>query len=304
METKKFRIGNDIRLAVDLRQYLDKNNNLREREVYNPEDSGYENIDDNPYVNKAYEVYYPNQYDNNNGNSAWFSKSGSRISIRSVKAIFVNATRKKQYEDDIKKKTRFISRFPIEPIVDAFHATPYDICVSGYPTWRAYPRRHGFLPYHGFGVYPEWGGIYKPLPIINDIEYRANVAATEHQNVVEVSFPAEHQLHTGVYNLILVVKVYAPGFNNKNLKTITIDLPAVIELVKTSKEGVDSDIDATWGNVVDVLPYSYPYLMENKMYDPESQSFYNIDTNDIVNPKELYHESADDSNMTENQLYS
>ena len=40
------------------------------------------------------------------------------------------------------------------------------------------------------------------------------------------------------------------------------------------------------------------------MYDPESQSFYNIDTNDIVNPKELYHESTNDSNMTENQLYS
>lgn len=72
-----------------------------------------------------------------------------------------------------------------------FNPTAYDICSSGHPGWRAYPMRHLYMPYAGFGVYPRFGGLYKPLARINNsTEYVANVMATKDQNVVEVSFPA------------------------------------------------------------------------------------------------------------------
>lgn len=251
MEIKKIRIGNDIRLAVDLRQYID-GNHLAEREVYNPEQTDFENIDSNPFVNKDYEVYYPNQY-NTNGGTIEYSPQGTPISIRSIKAFLINTTRQEQYTENLRKKSRFIARFPIEPYIEAFHATPYNVCNSGYPTWRAYPRSYAVAPYHGFGVYPDWKSIYTPLPKINDIEYVAPVAATNKQHVVEVMFPAKHQLHTGIYKLVVVAKVYAPGFH-KNLKTITVDMPNVFELVKTSDEGIDTGIMMTVQNTHDVLP--------------------------------------------------
>ena len=93
MKTQKIRIGNDIRIAVDLRQYLYKNNHLREREVYNPGDSDFENIDSNPFVNKKYEVYYPNQYKDGNNNDFSFEPEGTPINIRSVKAILINTSK-------------------------------------------------------------------------------------------------------------------------------------------------------------------------------------------------------------------
>lgn len=154
----------------------------------------------------------------------------------------------------MRKKTRFIARFPIEPCMGPFDATPYDVCNSGYPTYRAYPHPYHVMPYHGFGVHPCWGGIYKALPHINDVEYKAQVSATRHQHVVEVSFPARAQLYTGTYKLVIVAEVYAPGFNAANLKTITVDVPDVFELVKTTEEGVDTGIKIAVNNVVDLLP--------------------------------------------------
>lgn len=251
--TKKIRIGNDIRLAVDLRQYL-TDHNLRERDVYNPSAKDFNNVDGNPFVNKIYEVYHPGCYADHDVDNIYFKPQPTAISIRSVKAILINTTMQRNFAKIMRHKSRFISRFPIEPALEAFHSTPYDICGSGYHTWRTYPRPYMMAPFHGFGLHPRWTGIYKPLPMINDIEYRANVSATDHQNVVEVSFPAEHQLHTGVYKLIIVAKIYAPGFNNKNLKTITVDVPDVFELVKTSEEGRDGDVVVNVMNLRDRLP--------------------------------------------------
>lgn len=249
---ERIRIGNDIRLAVDLRQYLG-NNNLKERDVYNPANEEFENLDSNPFVNKVRELYYPNQYTGQQ-EIIDFRPSGNPVSIRSVKAIIINTSKEKQINDDLRKKTRFISRFPIEPYVRAFDATPYNLCVSGYPTWRAYPHRYCVHPYHGFGVYPEWDGIYHKLPIINNTEYVAKVSATKLQNVVEVHFPAVDQLYTGTYKLVIVAKLYCPGFNQENLKTVTVDIPDVFELVGTSEEGIDTGIGITVGNVQDVYP--------------------------------------------------
>lgn len=251
METKKIRIGNDIRLAVDLRQYVGGGNYLREREVYNPEDTGYENIDNNPFVNKQYEVYYPDQYGSQSGNGAsttTYAAASTEVSIRSVKAILVNTTMWEKILKDLRNKTRFIDRFPIEPRLRAFHSTPYDICNSGYPIWRAMPV------YPGFGINHPIGEMYKKRPWFNDAEYRARVTATDQQHVVEVHFPAEHQRYTGTYKLIIVAKLYAPGFNDQNLKTVTVDVPGVFELVGTSAEGYDTGIEINVNTIIDKLP--------------------------------------------------
>lgn len=253
-EIKKIRIGNDIRLAVDLRQYVGGNNHLREREVYNPDDNDFGSGDSNIFVNKRFpdEVYYPSQYNESNGEGT-IRPTKTAIGIRSVKAYLINVSRQEEFESFMKKKERFIARYPMEPCLECFHATPYNICTSGYPTWRAYPQRFAFTPYHGYGISPEWGGIYHKVPKRPNFEYYAPVLATEDQNVVEVAFPAEAQRFTGVYKLIVVAKVYAPGFNSHNLKTITVDMPNVFELVKTTEEGIDTGIDINVSHVQDVL---------------------------------------------------
>jgi len=95
-EIKKIRIGNDIRLAVDLRQYIG-NDALAEREVYDPESQDFEDIDRNEFVNKKYEVYYPNQYMDEDGQHIKFKASGEPISIRNVKAFIINTSRQERY---------------------------------------------------------------------------------------------------------------------------------------------------------------------------------------------------------------
>jgi hypothetical protein len=69
-----------------------------------------------------------------------------------------------------------------------------------------------------------------------------------------VAFPAEHQLYTGVYKLVIVAKVYAPGFNKYNLKTVTIDVPDVFELVSTTEEGSDTGFYINVSNIIEDLP--------------------------------------------------
>lgn len=293
---EKIRIGNDISLSVDVRQYLNKHK-LLERRVYHPWDDNFFNIDSDQHVNKKYELYYPNQFEHPDGRPMMFRPEGSPVSIRSVEAVLINTTRaneieemrkKKEREDkirkffmekerarmhreweckmdryrhDLKRHSRFIARFPIEPAMECFEPTPFDICCSGYPSYRAYPRHYLFAPYHGFGVYPRWHDIYRPIcpmpphphmdpsfadpvnvveedsiEIIDDSKYTATVAATDKQSVVEVLFPAKDQEHIGKYSMILTIKAYVPGYTDENLKTITIDIPDVFEIVATSEE--------------------------------------------------------------------
>jgi len=96
-ETKKIRIGNDIRLAVDLRQYINSGYYLNERDVFDPTDKEFENMDSDIWVNKDTEVYYPNQYTENVQDSAFDIKLrpgfGTPVSIRSVKAFIINTSR-------------------------------------------------------------------------------------------------------------------------------------------------------------------------------------------------------------------
>lgn len=273
---QKIRIGNDIRLAVELRQYV-SGKKVPERMVGNPEDADFINQDNNAFVN-WYEVYPSEQ----NGETIDAKAGTNSVCIRSVKAILVNETLKKKIMDDVKNKSKFISRFPREPYMRAFCSSPYNIHSSGYQTWRAFPQEYMFASYHGFGVKPNWNDIYRPLPKRNDVEYIANAAATDKQNIVEVMFPAEHQLHTGTYSLIIVAKVYAPGYNSQNLRTITVDVPNVFELVNTSSEGIDSDMYIDVSALLDKLP-------EDQVYVPDAEDIYvrrgwvSSDNGDIIN---------------------
>ena len=285
MEPKRIRIGNDIKLAVDLRQYVGINNILKERGVYNPEATDFEDIDNDtvvgkgeevyygeprqlstgnfPYVNRNKDVYFRESYVDDNGNVLPYRAEEAPGQIRSIKAILVNTSREEILRENAKKQNKFISRFPNEPYSEIYTSSPYNVNGCGYPSWRAYPQNHMFASYHGFGWNPRWDGIFKPLPMVNDIEYNANVAATSDQNVVEVTFPAEHQLHLGVYKLVVVAKIYVPGYNAQNLKTITIDMPDVFELVGTSKDAIDGDIKL---NVyrINNIPYDD---VDNELYE-------------------------------------
>ena len=277
---QKIRIGNDIRLAVELRQ-LASGKRVFEREVGNPEDSNFLNIDGNPYVNWS-EVYDP-QSEDANGQELNIKTGMNSVCIRSVKAILINETLKQKRIKDLKNKDKFISRFPIEPYLRAYASSPYNIHNSGYPTWRAYPKNHMFASYHGFGVNPDWDSIYREIPTRNDIEYLANTAATDKQNVVEVIFPAQHQLHTGVYSLIIVAQVYAPGYNSHNLKTYTIDVPNVFELVTTSAEGMDTDIFVDVTALMDKLPEDVVYTSDAADVFVRSGWASNENGSDIIN---------------------
>lgn len=232
--------------------------------VYNPNDVNFEENDNNVFVN-WYEVY---PSDGQQSGSTFDAKDGTNsVCIRSVKAILVNETMKEKIVNDLKKKTKFMTRFPRDPYMHAFCSSPHNINNSGYYCWRAFPQRHMFASYNGFGVTPDWNSIYKPLPKRSDVEYIANAAATSKQNIVEVMFPAEHQLHTGVYSLIIIAKLYAPGYNAQNLRTITIDVPNVFELVKTSQEGMDTDMYIDVSALLDKLP-------EDQAYVPDAEDIY------------------------------
>ena len=66
----KIRIGNDVKLVVDIRQY-NFANILKEKEVFNPENQEFENIDDDDFVNKSTEVYYENPSNLASGDSKY-----------------------------------------------------------------------------------------------------------------------------------------------------------------------------------------------------------------------------------------
>ena len=176
------------------------------------------------------------------------SKVTDSVNINSVKAFIINASKQKEAYDELKNKTKFISRFPVEPYVSAYSSTAYDIKSSGYPTWRAYPQNYVIGSYAGFGVEPDWNSKHQPMPVHNLTEYQAEVKATKVPNKVQVFFPAEAQLFTGDYNLIIVAKIYEPGYASNNLRTVTMDYENIFTLVNTSEEGVDSDVTLQVGS--------------------------------------------------------
>lgn len=164
-EIKKIRIGNDIRLAVDLRQYINKYytpGHIEERRVYSPKDSSFNDKDDNDYLNNN-EVYYPYDYNTEAKDDAYvdFKSTPHPISIRYVEAYLINTTKIEDRQRYMKDRKNFITRYPVEPYMNAFDSTAYDICGDGIPTWNYRPFPHRIVPYGGFGVNPRFDGIYK-----------------------------------------------------------------------------------------------------------------------------------------------
>lgn len=211
------------------------------------------------------------------------------VNIKTIRAYLINTSRQKeideehridtiQYRDDIERRNgtvKYISRFPAEPFHHAYHGTPYDLCHSGHPTYHVHPI-YAVAPYIGFGVHPHtfdpfhnhlWG--YDDMMDVHDrmlrkdrdyvekydkCEFLAPVQATDKSNKVLVYFPAENQLYTGTYKLVIVAQLYQPGYspNNDNLRTVTMDYNEVFVLVKDSEEGAAGDINITIGNSVKV----------------------------------------------------
>ena len=176
-------------------------------------------------------------------------------------------------------RIKFVSRFPLEPHFPGFHPTPYDVCCTGNPCYHQHPIP--YIPiYHGYHVYPHtfehgcygpcawhtnhphhlcephtWGcddmhdiidrAGFKHLDMQRQYDrcrFLAPVEATDSKNKIKVYFPAQAQLYTGVYKLVIVAKVYEPGYCKDNLRTITIDYENVFTLVGCSEEGIDGNI--------------------------------------------------------------
>lgn len=190
------------------------------------------------------------------------------ININSIQVFLINTTLQSDLEARIKqacdvynaaaedKSIKYISRYPIEPVTGCYHSDKYNICHSGCPTYHVRP----FCPkppYCGFGVYPHsFDGFTNHLWAIDDltrfkneiidaknaykefehlIQYRAIAESTANSNVIAVYFPAADQKELGVYKLVVVAKVYAPGYSKfTQFKTITIDYDSVFELVSAS----------------------------------------------------------------------
>lgn len=164
------------------------------------------------------------------------------VNINSVKAFIINSSKEDEARKQFESKTKFISRFPVEPYIDAYSSTAYDVKSCGYPTWRAYPKNYVYATYSGFGPNPNWDQIYRHMPECNLTQYQAEVKYTDDRSKVNVYFPAEAQLYTGTYTLVIVAKIYEPGYSKDNLKTVTVDYEDVFTLVGTSEGGVDGPV--------------------------------------------------------------
>ena len=143
---------------------------------------------------------------------------------------------------DLSNKTRFISRYPIEPKLDEFTATVANLNHSGFPTYHVMPNSHMIRAYAGYGVKPEFDKIYRPYKKYDLTEYRTPVERTQTPGQVYVYFPAEAQLFTGKYKLVVIAQIYVEGYGKKNLRTVTADYNDIFELVSNSE---DADAEGT-----------------------------------------------------------
>lgn len=217
------------------------------------------------------------------------NKGTDYLNIKSMRAYLVNVSRQRDideehrhdsvhYHDEIedrKRVVRYISRFPAEPHHHAYHGTPYDLCHCGHPTFHVHPI-HCVAPYIGFGVHPHsfdpfhnhlWG--YDDMMDLHgrmlhneehyrkeyeECEFLAPVSAAGEPNKVNVYFPAESQLHTGTYKLVIVAKLYEPGYGKNDLRTVTMDYNEVFTIVGSSdEEGAYGSIKIEVGNLKNAI---------------------------------------------------
>lgn len=191
----------------------------------------------------------------------------SYINIRSIQAYLINTDTDKPKEEEQPNVVRYIGRFPIELGAPAYNSTDYDLCHCGNPTFHVRPIQNIVPIYAGFGVYPHtFDGIVTPFdPYYNhlwnvskvvekkkeqkDDKYQAKVFATKSPDTVKIYFPAYDQKDLGTYKLMIVAKIYEPGYGHNNLKTVTMDYDDVFTLVSTSNEAdsnTNTEIKVGW----------------------------------------------------------
>ena len=209
--------------------------------------------------------------------------TGQRYNIISARAFFVNATLEEDIQKKYIKKNRFIGRFPIEPFVDEFEPTAYNINCSGNPKYRAFVCNQ----YNGFGVKPNWKECM-PVKDVNITRYESQVDQTVNSNEIVVTFPASAQLYAGKYILIIVATIFDAGYSN-NGRTITTDMQNVFELVNTSAEEQNIDhpvfieIDNTSDEQSnDIYVVSGSYNDDNVILTRSDNSHVNIDLSPIT----------------------
>lgn len=82
-----------------------------------------------------------------------------------------------------------------------------------------------------------------------DCEFMAPVTASEKPGKVYIDFPAESQHLTGVYKLVIVAKIYEPGYAPNDLRTVTMDYNDVLMLVGSSEDGESGNVYISVGNI-------------------------------------------------------
>lgn len=181
--------------------------------------------------------------------------------IQSMRAIFINTTLKEKIEKEFIKKNRFIGRFPIEPFVHEFEPCRYNIHSTGYGKYRAFVHNM----YQGFGLHPDWN---KCLPIrdVNITEYFAPVISTTDPKVMIVDFPAEAQLHEGVYQLVVIAKIFDAGYKNQH-RTVTTNYNNIFELVTDSEDATDESVQIEINNSSDPEPLKDVYVVAGSYSD-------------------------------------
>lgn len=118
----------------------------------------------------------------------------------------------------------------------------HNIHMLGEVPYNCYPRPHFVDKFQGFGVYPRWDKKY--IPAIEQYgltSYQAEVRFTDQRGVIEVLFPAEAQLFTGDYDIVVVAKIYQSGYKLDNTKTITVDFSNYFTLTPG-----DGEISSQW----------------------------------------------------------
>ena len=171
-----------------------------------------------------------------------YGDTGNPINIQSLTAVVVNTTLEQKFKEELKNKTRFISRYPIEPRLDDYTATVANLNHSGFPTYHVMPNSHMSRAYAGYGVVPEFDKIYRPCRKYSLTDYRTPVERTATPNIVYVYFPAEAQLYPGKYKLVIIAQIYVAGYGKNNLRTVTVDYEDAFEIVTKSE---DADAEGT-----------------------------------------------------------
>lgn len=166
------------------------------------------------------------------------SKDIDPTHIQSVEAYIVNKDLYKKAEDIRNKTYKFMSSYPASKF-EQYLANSYCTKVSGYPTYFQDPHGCNIWDYCGFGVYPNWNSIYFKDRTLDFAEYRAQVKYTQKSGVIDILYPSNAQLYKGEYKLVVVAKVYEEGWGKDNLRTITIDVDDLFELVDSSDQADD-----------------------------------------------------------------